>query len=139
MEKSMIHTSILFVATVVATVTPNASAFDGLDTGIGNLYRLSNAKSRSISPENFTGEKGKGGMATESTGKPIRFEEDLNVTIQALGWQETPKLSAYLQLENDISSVAYWYQQEPHAPFPKLPGRDGLTIPEQKIKNPDKP
>jgi hypothetical protein len=140
MEKSMIHTSILFVATVVATVTPNASAFDGLDTGIGNLYRLSNAKSRSISPENFTGEKGKGGMATESTGKPIRFEEDLKVTIQALGWQKTAEgRSAYLQLDDDISSVAYWYQQEPHAPFPKLPGRDELTIPEQKIKNANKP
>jgi hypothetical protein len=37
--------------------------FDGLNTVIGNLYRLSDAKSRSISPENFTGEKGKGGMA----------------------------------------------------------------------------
>ena len=27
---------------------------------MGNLYRLSNAKSRSISPENFTGGKGMG-------------------------------------------------------------------------------
>ena len=35
---------------------------------LGNLSRLSNAKSRSISPENFTGEKGGGGMATEGTG-----------------------------------------------------------------------
>ena len=57
-----IHTSILLAATIVALVTPSAPAFDGLDTGIGNLYRLSNAKSRSISPENFTVEKGKGGM-----------------------------------------------------------------------------
>ena len=30
---------------------------------MGNLYRLSDAETRSISPENFTGEKGKGGMA----------------------------------------------------------------------------
>ncbi|KAA6320145.1 hypothetical protein EZS27_030046 [termite gut metagenome] len=37
--------------------------YDGLDNNMGNLYRLSNAKTRSISPENFTGEKGKGGMA----------------------------------------------------------------------------
>lgn len=37
--------------------------FDGLNMNMGNLFRLSNAKSRSISPENFTGEKGKGGMA----------------------------------------------------------------------------
>jgi hypothetical protein len=38
-------------------------SYDGLDNNIGNLYRLSNAKTRSISPENYTGEKGKGGMA----------------------------------------------------------------------------
>ena len=37
--------------------------FNGLDLNMGNLYRLSDAKSRSISPENFTGEKGKAGMA----------------------------------------------------------------------------
>jgi hypothetical protein len=30
---------------------------------MGNLYRLSDGKSRSISPENYTGEKGKAGMA----------------------------------------------------------------------------
>ena len=34
---------------------------------LGNLSRLSDAISRSISPENFTGEKG-GGMATDGTG-----------------------------------------------------------------------
>ena len=39
------------------------SAFNGLEMNMGNLYRMSNAKNRSISPENFTGEKGKGGMA----------------------------------------------------------------------------
>jgi hypothetical protein len=399
MKKSISHASTRFVATVVALVTANASAFDGLDTGIGNLYRLSNAKSRSISPENFTGEKGKGGMATEGLGQrsakdaglgqgwkispsvriqagetftlaeiegpgciqqiwmtptgnwrhsilrfywddetepsvevpvgdffangwgtyahvnslavcvnpgsafncywqmpfrkkarvtmenigtdgmilyyqinytltpvpddaayfhaqfrkesplkekgiytildgvkgkghyvgtyltqevrspgwwgegeikffmdgdkefpticgtgkedyfggsynfevrgtkrygifntpyagmsqvipddliyvpgqrfglyrwhitdPIRFEEDLKVTTQALGWQvNAAGKDAYLQLEDDISTVAYWYQTEPHAPFPKLPGRDELTIPEQKIKKADKP
>ena len=36
--------------------------FDGLNMGMGNLYRMSNAKTRSICAENFTGEKGKGGM-----------------------------------------------------------------------------
>ena len=42
--------------------------FSGFNSNIGNLPLLSSAKSRSISPENFTGEKGKGGMATEGTG-----------------------------------------------------------------------
>ena len=44
------------------------TAFNGLGLHLGNLSRLSNAKTRSISPENFTGEKGQGGMATEGTG-----------------------------------------------------------------------
>jgi hypothetical protein len=42
--------------------------FNGLDVNLGNIYRLSDAKTRSISPENFNGEKGKGGMATTGTG-----------------------------------------------------------------------
>src|SRR5438046_8804303 len=44
-------------------------SFDSLGIGLHNVWRLSKAKSRSISPENFTGEKGKAGMATEGTGK----------------------------------------------------------------------
>ena len=43
-------------------------SFNGLGLNLGNLSRLSSAKTRSISAENFTGEKGKGGMATEGTG-----------------------------------------------------------------------
>jgi hypothetical protein len=54
---------------------------------------------------------------------PIRFEKDLKVTIQALGWKEGGR---YLQLDDDISSVAFWYQKEPHKKFPKLLSRDGL-------------
>ncbi|MGH7867126.1 MAG: glycoside hydrolase family 172 protein, partial [Candidatus Dormibacteraceae bacterium] len=46
-----------------------AAESPGLGINMGNLYRVSDAKSRSISPENFTGEKGKAGMATKGTGK----------------------------------------------------------------------
>jgi hypothetical protein len=56
---------------------------------------------------------------------PIRFEQDLKVTIQALGWRSSGR---YLPLQDDIASVAYWYQTEPHAPFPKLPDKDYLEI-----------
>jgi len=56
---------------------------------------------------------------------PIRFEKDLRVTIQALGWRSGGR---YLPLQDDIASVAYWYQQEPHAKFPKLPDKDYLEI-----------
>ncbi len=56
---------------------------------------------------------------------PIRFDKDLKVTIQALGWRSGGR---YLPLQDDISSVAYWYQKEPHAKFPKLPDKDYLEI-----------
>ena len=56
---------------------------------------------------------------------PIRFEEDLKVTIQALGWQSEGR---YLPLQDDLSSVAFWYQAEPHEMFPPLPDRDSLRI-----------
>ena len=41
------------------------AGFNGLGMNMGNLARLSDAKTRSISPENFTGEKGAAAMATE--------------------------------------------------------------------------
>jgi hypothetical protein len=45
------------------------SADKGFNASLANLYQVSTAESRSISPENFTGEKGKAGMATNGTGK----------------------------------------------------------------------
>ncbi|HVR25597.1 MAG TPA: glycoside hydrolase family 172 protein [Candidatus Polarisedimenticolia bacterium] len=56
---------------------------------------------------------------------PVRFEKDLRITIQDLGWREG---KTYLPLMDDISSVAYWYQIEPHAPFPKLPEKEQLEL-----------
>lgn len=56
---------------------------------------------------------------------PIRFEKDLKVTIQDLGWRHDGR---YLQQQSDISSVVYWYQAEPHAPFPQLPSKDYLEV-----------
>jgi hypothetical protein len=64
---------------------------------------------------------------------PIRFEKDLRVTIQALGWKKTEAGSRYLQLEDDIASVAYWYQTEPHAKFPPLPNREQLSFGKPKL------
>ncbi|MBU1338220.1 MAG: DUF2961 domain-containing protein [Acidobacteria bacterium] len=56
---------------------------------------------------------------------PVRFEKDLKVTMQALSWRTGGR---YLPLQDDISSVAFWYQKEPHAVFPKLPSKDELEI-----------
>ncbi len=56
---------------------------------------------------------------------PVRFQQDLRVTIQALGWRSGGR---YLPLQDDISSVAFWYQLLPTAPFPPLPDRDYLEV-----------
>ncbi len=56
---------------------------------------------------------------------PIRFGRDIRVTIQALGWRSGGR---YLPLQDDIASVAFWYQTLPTAPFPPLPDRDFLEI-----------
>ena len=55
---------------------------------------------------------------------PIRFDKDLRITIQSLGWGP----DGYLPLKDDLASVAYWYQIEPHNPFPKLLAKKKLII-----------
>ena len=49
---------------------------------------------------------------------PISFQKDLRVTIQTLGWWPNGR---YQPLSDDVASVAYWYQTEPHASFPRFP------------------
>lgn len=56
---------------------------------------------------------------------PICFEQNLKVTIQALGWRDGQR---YLPLQDDIASVAYWYQTLPTAPFPPFCTKDELEI-----------
>ena len=56
---------------------------------------------------------------------PIRFEKDLKVTIQDLGWRSGGR---YLPLQDDIATTVFWYQTEPHNPFPPLPGKDALEV-----------
>ena len=55
---------------------------------------------------------------------PVFFDEDIKVTIQALGWRSGRR---YLPLQDDISSVAFYYLSRPQ-PVKKLPDRDGLEI-----------
>ena len=56
---------------------------------------------------------------------PVRFGNNLRVTIQALGWRSYRR---YLPLQDDIASVAYWYQTLPSPSFPELPDRDALEV-----------
>jgi hypothetical protein len=56
---------------------------------------------------------------------PIRFDKDLKVTIQDLGWKSGGRYNAQ---NSEIISVVFWYQGGPHAAYPKLPSRDELEI-----------
>ncbi|MBA2481415.1 MAG: DUF2961 domain-containing protein [Planctomycetes bacterium] len=56
---------------------------------------------------------------------PVRFTQDLTVTIQALGWRSGGR---YLPNQDDIASTAFWYQTMPTAPFPALPDKDYLEV-----------
>jgi len=56
---------------------------------------------------------------------PIYFKKDIKVTIQALGWRSGGR---YLPLQDDISSVAFWYQDSICKNFPKYPTADELEI-----------
>ncbi|MGP4039531.1 glycoside hydrolase family 172 protein [Gracilibacillus sp. D59] len=44
---------------------------------------------------------------------PIRFEEELKVTVQQIGVYK----NGLFERQDDVCSVAYWYQTEPHHPF----------------------
>jgi len=56
---------------------------------------------------------------------PIYFDSDIRVTIQALGWRDGGR---YLPLQDDISSVAFWYSDNLDDDYPALPDKDGLEI-----------
>lgn len=58
---------------------------------------------------------------------PIYFDEDLRVTIQDLGWKN-PRSLGYATLQDDISSVAFWYQDTPATNWIELPSVNELII-----------
>jgi hypothetical protein len=61
------------------------NGYNGLGASLGTLSELSHARSRSISPENFSGEKGAGSLATQGTG--ARAARELGV-----GWKISPSI-----------------------------------------------
>src|SRR5574339_268314 len=81
----MLRSLIAALLLISSSTVLSQQKFNGIDVNMSNIFRLSDAKSRSISPENFTGEKGKGGMATEGTGK--NASRDLGQ-----GWKVSPSV-----------------------------------------------
>lgn len=68
--------------------------------------------------------KGKNSMYRFHIEDPVRFEKSIRVSIEH---------GSSNKLSNDYSSTAYWYQQEPHKPFPAL-----LPV-QQRMPRPDEP
>lgn len=80
-----------------------------------------------IKPDGLYQSQQRFGMYRWHVMDPIRFQQDLRVTIQALGWRSPQEgRSRYLPLQDDIASTVFWYQAEPHAPYPPLPDYNGL-------------
>ncbi len=65
---------------------------------------------------------------------PIRFKDDLRVTIQSLGWRSAKRNQRpftewrFLPRQDDIASTAFWYQNEPHAQFPAIGDVESLEV-----------
>ena len=93
MNRFLLIACLIFCTT---TIIFAQQQFNGLDMNLGNLHRLSNAETRSISPENLTGEKGKGGMATLETGSAAKAARELGQ-----GWKVNP----YVRIQSNETFV----------------------------------
>ena len=78
-----------------------------------------------IRPDGMYTSQQRFGMYRWHIADPIRFEKELKVTIQDLGWRSEGR---YLPQQSDISSVVFWYQTEPHSTFPKLPSKNDMEV-----------
>jgi hypothetical protein len=82
-----------------------------------------------IMPDGLYQSQQRFGMYRWHVQDPIRFRDDLRVTMQALGWRSSLEgKRRYLPLQDDIASTAFWYQSEPHAPFPEIGDRNALEV-----------
>lgn len=82
------RTITLFIVIFYLLIAPSSFSQNreaGLNVNLGNIFRVSDAETRSISPENFTGEKGKAGMAKEGTGSGPSRE-------LGQGWKVSPSV-----------------------------------------------
>lgn len=80
---------------------------------------------QAIKPDGLYRSQQRFGMYRWHVMDPIRFNRDLRITIQDLGWRSGGR---YLPQQSDIASTAFWYQAEPHAAFPNLPGNDEREV-----------
>ncbi len=75
-------------------------SFNGITSGLSDITKISNAESRSISPENLTGEKGKGGMAEIGVGNASHQASDLG-----RGWKVNPYIKIAAETTVTIADI----------------------------------
>ncbi len=92
--------------------------YEAFSTAFAGLHQV-------IIPDGLYKSQQRFGMYRWHIMDPVRFEDDIKITVQDLGWRTG---STYLPQQSDIISVAYWYQREPHAPFPALPSKDEIEV-----------
>jgi hypothetical protein len=78
-----------------------------------------------IRPDGFHRSQQRFGMYRWHVLDPIRFDTDLKVTAQALGWRSRGR---YLLLQDDIASTALWYQRSPDPPSHPVMDADALEV-----------
>ena len=83
------------------------------------------SKVRVILPDGHDRSQQRFGMYRWHLADPIRFQRDIRVTIQALGWRSGGR---YLPLQDDIASTAFLYLSKPVATRLPLPGPDALEV-----------
>lgn len=87
-----------------------------------NLY---SGLHQAILPDGLYSANTRFGMYRWHLGDPVRFSHDLKVTMQALGWRSRGR---FLPRQDDISSVAFWYQTHPHTVLRPLPNKNYLEV-----------
>jgi hypothetical protein len=121
-------------ATIVGTGTEDyfGGAWDFMNPKTHEYQTFSNLYSglpQVIRPED-TNDPVRFGLYRWHIPDPIRFKSDLTVTMQMLGWTPpgSPRSGEYDPLHEHVSSVAFWYQTEPHKAFPPLPSDEELNV-----------
>ena len=94
------------------------AGYERFSTAYAGLHQI-------IKPSGRFGSQQRFGMYRWHIPDPIRFTNRLRVTMQALGWRSGGR---YLPLQDDIASVAYWYQRQPADTLPDLPDVDSLEV-----------
>ena len=110
--------SLLYTKGNINFENPKTKQYQEYSTAFSGLHQVIRPNGLYLSQQGF-------GMYRWHILDPIRFEKDLRITIQDLGWRSGGR---YLPQQSDISSVVFWYQSEPHNNFGQLPSVNELEV-----------